>query len=337
MADFRDAARDVASRAAMMQAPARLLFRGLGLLAVGLPVVSALALAAPRWWWADLLVHFRLQYCVLGVALALAAVFWRRASWLLAAALAVALNVAPVRAQLQSVPAPLAFAAPRDAAQFRIAAANLYFGNTRHAAALRWARESGADVLVFVEVDARWRPALRALTDRYPYVHPQQAHGRTDILVLSRWPIAAPAVESTPTSRMAVVDVQGPGATWRLLAVHANWPLGPAASRARAHDLKAVAATARVASVPVVAIGDFNVSPLSPHFAALLADGRLRDAAAGRGWQPTWPTFLPPLGIRIDHALVSDGVRVNSFRRGRLEGSDHRPIVVDLALPARRA
>jgi endonuclease/exonuclease/phosphatase (EEP) superfamily protein YafD len=68
----------------------------------------------------------------------------------------------------------------------------------------------------------------------------------------------------------------------------------------------------------------------------MLADGRLHDAAAGRGWQATWPTFLPPLGIRIDHALVSGGIRVNSFQRGRLQGSDHRPIVVDLLLPAQR-
>jgi endonuclease/exonuclease/phosphatase (EEP) superfamily protein YafD len=317
-----------------MQAPKRWLVRGASALAVGLPTVSLLALAAPRWWWADLFVHFRLQYLALAVALALAAVPWRRASWLLAAALTVVLNFASVRAQFQQAPAQLAFAAPQLAVPVRIAAANLLYLNSRHEAALRWARESDADVLVFVEVDARWRAALRALNEHYPYEHLQTVRPRDDILVLSRVPITAAGTAVDRGSGLAVLDVHGRGAAWRLVAVHASWPLGPGASRRRARDLEAVAAAARAASVPVVVIGDFNVTPFSPHFAALLAGARLRDAAAGHGWQPTWPTFLPPLGIRIDHALVSAGIQVNSLRRGWLEGSDHRPIIVDLALPA---
>lgn len=302
--------------------------------AIALPVATLVALAASRWWWADLLVHFRLQYLVLGCALAGAALLWRHRSVLLAALAVVVANAFPVASQIATVPEPLAFAPP--SAPVRVAAANLLWRNSRHESALRWARESGADVLVFVEVDPRWRAALRGLVDRYPHGHFQQAPGRTGILVLSRWPLEAVMAGDPATPRMAMVDVQRPRGPWRLLAVHAHWPLGPGASRARARDLEAIAAAARLAPLPVVAIGDFNVSPLSPHFAALLVNGRLRDAAAGRGWQPTWPTFFPPLGIRIDHALVSEAVAVNSFERGRLEGSDHRPIVVDLGLPARK-
>ncbi len=318
-----------------MQAP-RWLVHGFAALAGVLPTVSLFALAAPRWWWADLFVHFRLQYLVLGAVLAGAALLWRRPAWLLAAVATIALNGAALRAPLHSQQSPLAFLPQRDVVPVRVAAANVFWRNMRHDAALRWARESGADVLVFVEVDARWQAALRALADRYPYEHLRQEPGRHHgVLVRSRWPLAAAAADAQPTPRMAALDVHGPNATWRLVAVHAHWPLGPGAARARARDLEAVAAVARAAPVPVVAIGDFNISPLSPHFAALLAQGQLRDAAADWGWQPTWPTFLPPLGIRIDHALVSDIVRVNSFRRGRLEGSDHRPILVDVALPAR--
>jgi endonuclease/exonuclease/phosphatase (EEP) superfamily protein YafD len=130
-----------------------------------------------------------------------------------------------------------------------------------------------------------------------------------------------------------VIDVAMPRHPWRLIAVHASWPLGAAVSRERAADFAAIAAAARAASLPVVVAGDFNVSPWSPHFEALLRAGTLRDAAAGRGWQPSWPTFLPPFGIQIDHALVSASVQVNSFGRGRIQGSDHRPILVDLVLP----
>jgi endonuclease/exonuclease/phosphatase (EEP) superfamily protein YafD len=41
---------------------------------------------------------------------------------------------------------------------------------------------------------------------------------------------------------------------------------------------------------------------------------------------------MPPAGIQIDHALVSPGVQVRNFRRGPRVGSDHLPVVVDLAL-----
>ncbi len=84
--------------------------------------------------------------------------------------------------------------------------------------------------------------------------------------------------------------------------------------------------------LPLIALGDFNITPYSPHFRQLLVDGNLRSAAEGFGWQPTWPTFLPPAGIQIDHAFVSPKVAVQGFRRGASDGSDHRPIVIDLVL-----
>ena len=86
---------------------------------------------------------------------------------------------------------------------------------------------------------------------------------------------------------------------------------------------------------PFMALGDLNVSPFSPQFATLLRRGGLRSAAAGHGWQPTWPSVFPPLGIQIDHALVSPEVRVMGFQRGPANGSDHRPIIVDVIIPGK--
>jgi endonuclease/exonuclease/phosphatase family metal-dependent hydrolase len=118
----------------------------------------------------------------------------------------------------------------------------------------------------------------------------------------------------------------------RLFAIHTSWPLAPASARRRNRQLVLLAQQARATTVPLVALGDFNISPFSPHFRQLLADGNLRSAADGFGWQPTWPTFLPPAGIQIDHGLVNAPVVVQSFRRGERDGSDHRPIVIDLLL-----
>lgn len=310
----------------------------LSLLAVGLPVASLLAYAAARYWWADLLVHFRMHYLLLALLLLAFGLWWRRRSWQIAALLGLLLN-APMALQggaAALLPRAQAQPVARTAGQpVRIASLNLLWRNTRHAEALAWARGTNADVLVFVEVDPRWRRALQALSREYPHAQALQSAGHSGTLLLSRWPLlaAAPLDAGTPGTPELVVDVATPAGPLRVIAVHATWPLGPAVSAARAREFEAIATVAVAAAVPVVAIGDFNVTPASPHFGALLERGRLRDAAAGRGWQPTWPSPLPWLGLRIDHALVSPQIAVNSYARGRVQGSDHRPIVVDLRVP----
>ena len=42
---------------------------------------------------------------------------------------------------------------------------------------------------------------------------------------------------------------------------------------------------------------------------------------------------LPPLGIPIDQCLVSRGIQVANVRTGNDVGSDHLPLIVDLAIP----
>ena len=79
-------------------------------------------------------------------------------------------------------------------------------------------------------------------------------------------------------------------------------------------------------------LGDLNLTPYSPPFHRLLADGRLRDAMQGRGWQPTWRASFWPLALRIDHVLVSSGVCVEEATVGPAVGSDHRPVLARLRL-----
>lgn len=303
--------------------------------AAGLAALSLVALLAAQAWWADLAVHFRPQYVALGAVLLLAGLWRRRLPWLLAALIALGFNLPPVLHAWTTAPDSAPSTGAASAQPLRVAAANLLWRNRHHDSAIAWAQASRADVIVFVEVNARWHAALQALRTRYPHEVVRLHATRSSVLVLSRWPLTLVEELASEAGRapQLVLDVATPGHPWRLIAVHATWPLGSQVSATRAADLAAIARAARESPRPVVAAGDFNVSPWSPHFAALLQAGGLREAAAGRGWQPTWPTFLPPLGIRIDHVLVSAPVAVNSFGRGRIEGSDHRPVVVDLQLP----
>ena len=67
----------------------------------------------------------------------------------------------------------------------------------------------------------------------------------------------------------------------------------------------------------------------------LMRQTGLDNARKGFGLLPTWPAFMPwPfLRIPIDHCLVSPDIRVIRMRTGRTIGSDHLPIIVDMAIP----
>ena len=299
-------------------------------------LASAVAWLAADWWVADLLTHFRLQYFAFAVLAAGVFAALRRTSWLMAALMTMLLNAMPAFDLLAApVAAPAARATGQAVLPVRVAAANLFWRSEEHAAVREWARRSGSDLLVFVEVSDLWARELEPLQDRWPHALRVLKPGHSGTLVLSRWPLRQTGVvsEHSRGTPDPIVEVAMPGRPWRLLPIHANWPMGRRASAFRASDLQGLASVAAQRDRPLLAIGDFNLSPLSPHFTALLRDGRLQSASAGRGWQPTWPVFLPMMGIQIDHALVSPDIVVNSFRVSALKGSDHRPIVVDLGIP----
>jgi vancomycin resistance protein VanJ len=96
-------------------------------------------------------------------------------------------------------------------------------------------------------------------------------------------------------------------------------------------------AKARAEPGAKVLAGDFNMTPTSQAYGALRRV--FRDAFAESGWGlgHTYPTSLRPIGlnlpiIRIDYIWYSDQLIASSAWVGPDSGSDHRPVVADLAL-----
>ena len=96
-------------------------------------------------------------------------------------------------------------------------------------------------------------------------------------------------------------------------------------------------------------VGDFNATPYSPRFRALLGKSGLSLAGPRWPWPWSWPAggalavFSRALagvvpGIPIDHVAVSGRFALSRHRYGPALGTDHHPIVVNLVLgPAGRA
>jgi endonuclease/exonuclease/phosphatase (EEP) superfamily protein YafD len=79
-----------------------------------------------------------------------------------------------------------------------------------------------------------------------------------------------------------------------------------------------------------IVIGDMNTTDGSPLFSDFVLATGLRDSRLGFGRQPSWPTFSP-YRIALEHAFVSDDLAVVARRLGPSIGSDHLPLIIDLA------
>ena len=303
--------------------------RGSAWVAVATIVAAAglLGSLAQLAWWLELFSHFRPQYA-LTLAVCGAALLVLRRPVVAAAAMSLALaNALPLAHYLEPAREP-----PAEGPRLRAVLVNVWFRNDEHERLLDYVRALGPDVAVFLEVTPEWNEALRRL-DSLPH------HALAgEVFVASRQPLAGfrawPLADGAAMAVSFSYDAGGTPVT--VIGAHANWPLGKAIAASRNRELAELAVIARSAPSPVLLLGDLNTTAFSPGFASLLADSGLRDCAAGRGLNPTWPTLFPPLYMQIDHCLAGPGLRIDDLQSGPRVGSDHFPLEVEF-WPARPA
>jgi endonuclease/exonuclease/phosphatase (EEP) superfamily protein YafD len=303
----------------------------LAFLALGaLGAATSLALLAPLGWPFELFAHFRPQYAVAALLVTLVLAGQRRGVAAGIAALLVAWNALPV---LQRASADLP-PASCDGPAFTVATVNLQYSNPQHDRLLAWLAATPADVIVVQELTDAWAQAL-AGSGAHPHRFLLTREDPYGIGVLSRWPLESPgtidlAGDGLPSIE-GIVDIEGRRV--RLLGLHTHWPVLPEVARMRDTALGGAADNARDSDLPVILLGDLNLTPDSPEFARLLDDSGLRDVVSGRRWRPTWQAAFWPLALRIDHVLVSPQLCVEDVDIGPSIGSDHRPVIARLRLP----
>lgn len=306
----------------------------LRLLVAGTVLVSLAAALAILGWPFELFAHFRWQVAAGTLALVVLAALLRdrhALAWL-AAALLLQGTAAWASRNTGPPPAQAAGAACRGPT-VTVVAANLWFRNAAPALALQWLDAHPADVVLLQEVTGDWAQRLATLRG-YPYRKVLPREDPYGIALLSRRPFTSIeerdlAGDGLP-SLVATVEVDGRPLT--IIGLHTHWPLVPGLHDSRDLVLARAATLVRASPVPVVLMGDLNLTPYAPAFRRLVQESGLRDAWAGRAWRPTWQAGLWPLALPLDHVLVPRGACVVSTGIGPAVGSDHRPVRVTLQL-----
>ncbi len=288
---------------------------------VSLP--TYLAFGARLWWVFDLATHFCAFYAfaLLPIAVALLAVKrWRLLALVL---VALAINTALL--------APHYFrgSVPPDTQSLRIISINVLFENSQHERVLDCIRQEKPDLVLLLEVNSSWQPALATLESQFPYSLVETRTGSFGIAIFSQFPL-----EDLRLADLGSIGVPSIKATIRvddtpvqIVGTHFLPPMDGERSRLRNQQLIATAQHLARTPRPCLLLGDLNITPWSPYFRDLLKLGGLRNSQIGFGIQPTWLAALP-----IDHLLHSDDIAILDRRIGPDIGSDHRPLIVDFAI-----
>lgn len=303
--------------------------------AIVLVVLTGASFLGERWWAFDLAAHFRPHLAATALAAALLAVALRAP--LIAGVLALALvgNAAPLGARYAEAGASTC-AAPGN---LRLLTLNLHDSSTDPAAFRRLIEREAPDLVLLTELPADLAPLIDDLAALPPYRVIDRIGSPFDVALFSRWPVAAWQMDRSVHRRLPVLaaDLCSPAGDdaaplcLRVVGLHAAQPLlqqslPQNAQLARAADFVRSAPGGRA-----VLMGDLNLTPWSPRFERLLAEAGLHDVSARRPFAATWRSALPGLGLVIDHVLASDGLAVACRRVAEDVGSDHLPVVADLA------
>ncbi|WP_416970394.1 endonuclease/exonuclease/phosphatase family protein [Streptomyces sp. 4F14] len=222
------------------------------------------------------------------------------------------------------------------AARLTVLTSNVEFGWATDALLKAVHRET-PDIVFVQECEYGCQATLRReLAGPYPYRQAVEGDTSVGSVILSRYPLTpAATIPAEMGMPGAVADVDGTAV--RLQLAHPKPPL-PGQVCLWKRELGRIAAWAGRQGGPVILAGDFNASQDHAAFRRILDTG-LRDAArlTGESHEPSWPSrTTPAFGTQIDHVLLSADFSASRARFLDLPGTDHRTLLVDIALHGRR-
>lgn len=192
--------------------------------------------------------------------------------------------------------------------------------------------EHPVDVLVLIEVRPDLFEQIPKLEEMYKHRLAYPSWGGNGIAVLTnREDVQLSRVDFGGQIMPSIVASVGDSI--QVLGVHTWSPYPPRRALARDRQLADLTAWVEQQARPVCVVGDLNITPWAPAFQKLLRAGLVDSRASGFGNSASWPAWLGPFGIPIDHALCHGECNIQSRRLGPMVwGSDHRPVLVEITV-----
>ncbi|MCA1736367.1 MAG: endonuclease/exonuclease/phosphatase family protein [Actinobacteria bacterium] len=292
--------------------------------AAAVALLSLVAFLGGLFWMFDLVAAFRPQLAL--VLLVLSSILmlsrWHRTA--LVIGLVMVVNVVTI--------IPLFVPGPRAATRdLRILSFNVLANNEDYEEVIEFIQTSGADLVVLHEASEPWEEALGEAGLGYTIWLNRNPEDIFSSVVLAP-PDAVVESFGFRLDDPRSVAIRLPSGV-SVLAIHPLSPQRRQRAELRDRQLAFAGDWVKEQAGPVIVTGDFNASPFSYPYRRLRATTGLNDSIRGFGLELTYPARLPSLlQVSIDHLLFSEGLAVVDRRLGPALGSDHFPLIVDLAV-----
>ena len=297
----------------------------------GSAVIALASLSGIGHRWIDILAQFPAPVLTLTILAVVIAALLR---WWIPAAVGAAASVLLLLAVWPQY-APGGPAAAADSPVVRLYAGNLYAMNDDVAAMRASIEASDADIIVLVEFGEAPNAAMDTLLAGYPHREVTERVVRSEdavrSVIASRYPLSRRSTEGNERQMIAAV-ADTPIGPVRVVGVHLTRPWPFQFQWGQIIQTQNLLDHIEGVPEPVVMAGDFNSVASARIGRMLRSEGGLIHAP---GWPGTWPAAAPgPLRMTIDQVYHTRDIAVSQRRLGAPTGSDHRPIIVDLARPA---
>ncbi|TDQ51431.1 endonuclease/exonuclease/phosphatase family protein [Actinorugispora endophytica] len=253
-----------------------------------------------------------------------------------------ALAAALVAAVLVGLLLPRALAdAPPDPAPtgpaLRVLTLNMYLGSADAETVVDLVRRNDVDLLSLQELTPDAADALETagIGGTLPHAVVEARLGASGGGLYSRHPLTRIAGPTDHEPEMPWAEVAVPGAVpVEAVSAHPFPPLGPGMTRDWTRYMADLPHADPDGAVRVLA-GDLNATTDHAVLRELLATGYTdAAAAAGNGFDATWPVGGTVPGVVIDHVLADERARAVRTSTHLVPGTDHRALLAEVVLPA---
>lgn len=296
--------------------------KALPLFCLLLSIPTLLSLLSERFYVCELLTHFKTQYLLAAIILAISGAIARNLKVVFYSIIIFAVNLITMMPYIFTESS----AGNIKNAGLSFISANVLSSNQNYDFLKPIISSSQApDVILLLEVNKDWSDNLDYLSDQYPHQIKNPRADNFGMSLYSRIPIKG---------EVKYYDAEGFFFPYiianieeyeiKFIGVHPPPPSRARYAEMRNENISRV--ENKVTSEPngkFIIMGDFNDTLWSSHMKNFLKTTGLKPTA--NGIRSTWPTFWGIFGVQIDHALIKN---IDNYKFEVLPsmGSDHYPI-----------
>jgi endonuclease/exonuclease/phosphatase (EEP) superfamily protein YafD len=221
--------------------------------------------------------------------------------------------------------------------QLSILTYNVLQTNTKYQKFIDLVKKVNPDIILTLEVDQKWDQAMSVLEADYPHTIKDVRDNTYGISMMSRISFDTAEVKYLVKDDVPSLDIHLTieGKHIRIIGVHPEPPIPGEALTSMPKDLELlkIALDIRDSTEPdhQILIGDLNDVGWSKNSINFKEISGLNDPREGRGFYPSFPTYLP-IRIPIDQVFCSEDLGIIKFKRLKHIGSDHFPLLVVFGL-----